>query len=302
MDARRSRVIRLRRASAHARALARIGYDLLHSLLRPVARAPDAGLAQCCSRPAADQQPALHEQAGQPIRIISWNIHRNYQASLLARSLAEIIAGEAPDLLLLQEVPVYSEAPFWDLAGVRELVSDYHIEYVTMHRVLRQSSHYQFEHTGLATLSRFAPTVTRAYPLPIVSRPKLGRWHRIQRVALHTTFSLGRLQLHVVNVHLENTTRPRGRHLQLRHLLDQLGDVTGPLVLGGDFNTMFGPLESVKQELLGAGFQVPRLDHQPRLLPRLDYFFVQGLRTGEGRCLAAAGSDHRAIAAEMWLV
>jgi len=210
-----------------------------------------------------------------------------------------LLQQEQPDLLLLQEVPVYDHGPFWELDGVRQALAEYHLEYVSMHRVRRQDVYYNFAHTGVATFSRREVVAASAIALPTVSRPKLGPVHQVQRIALHTTHTAGAIAIEVLNLHLENTTRPAGRTTQLRYLLDRLDQRASTVVLGGDFNTLFGSLEGVGRELRSHGFRIIELEGRMRLLPRLDFFCLRGSRQGWGRQLQVPGSDHRPVLFEL---
>ncbi len=67
------------------------------------------------------------------------------------------------------------------------------------------------------------------------------------------------------------------------------------VVLGGDFNTLFGRLEGVESELARQGFS-NSLAGERRLLPRLDHFYadakipeIRGLRALLSTAAASAG-------------
>ncbi len=275
------------------RAQARIGFDLCRSLLLPVVEPPGSAGTQLLSRPA-EGRPADPEQPGR-IRVVSWNIHRCYRREGIRQGLAEILADEDPDLLLLQEVPVFPHVPFWELDGIRQLLSAFHLQYCTMHRVSAPTAYYPFVHTGLVSLSKEPPGSVQAIPLPTVSRPKLGSGHAVQRVALYTSYDSAYGSLAVVNLHLENTTSPRGRAVQIRHLLGELRRFAAPqTIIAGDVNTLLGTWEPVPEVLEQEGYRQVHLGGAPRFRPLLDRIFLRGM-TGSGRVLAIPGSDHRPI-------
>jgi endonuclease/exonuclease/phosphatase family metal-dependent hydrolase len=270
----------------------RIGFDFLRSLLVPPAACTETDpVGQTIQRPGADRG-SLTER----IVVLSWNIHRGYKAAEIGKSLEELLNAHRPDLILLQEVPVYREGPFWEDAGVRRLLDGYNLFYAPVHRVRRPTTYYPFAHSGLLTLSKAPFSRTAVYPLPTVSRPKLGRNHAVKRVAAYAEVETADGSLGVCNVHLENTAGPQGRALQVRHLLGKIGgDIGLTMLLGGDFNTLLGPLETSKRALAEHGFTDLFAGSGARPLPRLDTFFVRGGRFERARRLRASGSDHQPI-------
>jgi endonuclease/exonuclease/phosphatase family metal-dependent hydrolase len=234
------------------------------------------------------------EAAPGRLRLVSWNIHRGYGEARLTRGLSAVLDACDPHVILLQEVPVSARSPFWELDGPGRLLRRFRVDYAPMHTVLRSSPHYPFEHTGVATLSRIGTVAAQAVSLPDVSRPKLGPHHRVHRVAVHTAHRWRSHRVEIINLHLENTTGPDGRRRQLGHLLDEVGAGVGPTIFGGDFNTLFGPLEKVRRDLELHGFSAT--DRGARLRPRLDHFFLRGCTAVSFERLRIGGSDHRPIA------
>jgi endonuclease/exonuclease/phosphatase family metal-dependent hydrolase len=276
-------------------AFGRISFDLCNSLLRPLTVPPGA-MPGRRSRPRGSAVDARSIVDCRRLRVASWNIHRSYRGEQVRQSLTTLIRTEEPDIVLLQEVPVYPRGPFWGLDQLGALLADYHLEYVTMHRVGRTTSYYSFAETGMVTLSRTAPVAVEAVPLPTVSRSKLGRNHTIRRTALVTRHTLADRVVCVCHLHLENTTGPRGRAQQISHLLDRLD--LGPdttTVLAGDFNTLLGSRETVHGQVAAQGFVPVAMIGRSRLLPALDHFFVCGGIGQRGRTLRLPGSDHRPI-------
>ncbi len=272
----------------------RISYDFVRSLLFPVRLEGALGL----SGRSILRQGRASDLPTDELGLLSWNVHRNYSPEPLQRTLLRLLAEEKPDVLLLQEVPVYPHGPFWNEPRLRGPLTDYHLFYVPAHHVRRRTSYYDFDHAGQLTLSRLPFSETAAHALPAVSRPKLGRHHAVQRVAAYTRLQTQQGSLGIYNLHLENTAGPAGRRHQIRHVLRQVTDNDDDVVvLGGDFNTLFGRLEGVESELTRQGF-AKTLARARQLLPRLDHFYVRGAMA-EGRQLAAEGSDHRPIVARL---
>ena len=103
------------------------------------------------------------------------------------------------------------------------------------------------------------------------------------------------LLLTVVNVHLENTARPSGRRLQLAAALDAVAGKRGPVLLAGDLNTAFGPLEGALVVPERHGFTAVALHGLRRLAPRVDRAFVRRASQASGEVLDLGGSDHRPL-------
>jgi hypothetical protein len=115
------------------------------------------------------------------------------------------------------------------------------------------------------------------------------RNHRIERVALEVVPGR-RPAPEIWNVHLENTARPSARVRQTMALAAALGD--GCSIVGGDFNTMFGPFEGVVAALEAAGLQRVVPGNERRMSPSIDHIFVRGVAAARGEVLRHRGSDH----------
>ncbi len=282
-----------------ARSLAstRVVWDLLRTVVSPPADGSPMAASSPTTRPGTSRVRGVES-----LRVLSWNVHRGYRAAEALRSLERLMEDEDPDLLLLQEVPVHPSAPLWEWDGYRQLLADLHLAYAPMHHVHRRTTYYPFETSGQLTASRVPFRSVEVFALPRVSRPKLGPDHRVDRVALYTGLDAGERRVGVLNVHLENTTRPSGRAIQARAILQrvrQLDDET--LLVGGDLNTVFRGLEEAGRVLEEAGFS--EAPPASRRLIDLDRFFVRGAaHCAPSRRLDASGSDHLPVATEIALV
>lgn len=279
-----------------ARAGLRIAWDLVRTWVSPpvVSAAPGPAVAVTL-RPGGVRRG----RSEGPIRVVTWNIHRAYDLEGVARGLRRLLLETSPDLLLLQEVPVWPTVPWWEHASVREPLERLDLGYVPMHRVLEPSRYYPFETSGPAILSPWTLDHWRAVSLPEVSRPKLGRGHRIRRVALMATLKGSDGPLRGVNVHLENTARPAGRAAQAAELLRAVDAPEGvPVILGGDFNDLLAPVEGVDRQLCAAGF-APGPVARRRQWPGIDRVYGRGLEVLRSEVLDIAGSDHRPVLAEL---
>jgi endonuclease/exonuclease/phosphatase family metal-dependent hydrolase len=282
-----------------ARATARIGYDYLRSLLRPprgdTTPGHDPGVPTVVAgggAPVAASLPAT-------LRLLSWNIHRAYDDRGVAESLRAVIRDCDPHVVLLQEVPVYPRGPWWLEPGVRTVLAGMQLVFAAMHRVSRPTAYYPFLESGVLIGVRAPLASHRAVRLPVASRPKLGSIHRIERVALGVRCRAGNLLPEIWNVHLENTARPSARVRQTMALASALGD--GCTIVGGDFNTMFGPFEGVVAALEAAGLQRVVPGNERRMSPSIDHFFVRGVAAARAEVLSHRGSDHLPIYAEVEL-
>ncbi len=281
------------------RASIRIAFDLLRSIVFPIPHRQALAAATPTVSDVVHRMGAHTELFTGELTLLSWNVHRGYDPQRLQASLLRLLAEHDPDVVLLQEVPVYPERPFWEEPALAAPLAGFHLFFAPMHEVLRRTSYYPFRFSGQLTLSRFPFAAAEAHGLPQVSRPKLGRHHRVRRVVAVTRLQAAAGAVGIYNLHLENTTGPGGRRLQMRCVLDLVeehGDRVA--VLGGDFNPLFDPCEPLHGEIARGGFR--RLfERRCGLWPRLDFFFARGASAARGRALSAAGSDHQPILARI---
>ena len=231
--------------------------------------------------------------------LVSWNVYRNYRTARIEESMTGIVEMHQPDVILIQEAPVYDGSSFADL-GVFE---GYSSLYAPIHEIRNPTRTLPFLSTGNLTLARHAWRQSDVLELPHV---RLGRKNPaassnpIRRRALYAQWPLSRGRtLGIYNVHLENRATAGGRRLQMRHLLDWMerraDDV---VVVGGDFNTILSHVfERCIRMLEEAGFTNLFADEGLRLLPRRDYLLVRGAAASEGRPLRGRGSDHQPVMA-----
>jgi endonuclease/exonuclease/phosphatase (EEP) superfamily protein YafD len=192
---------------------------------------------------------------------------------------------------------VWTSGPWWHEPEIHELLAEHTLVFAPMHRVRRPTSYYPFRETGLLVAVRGEVEAANAARLPVVSRPKLGPDHEVERVAVGVRCRAETRSLSLWNVHLENTTRPLGRELQARATVAAV--TAGPAIVVGDFNTMLWPLERVERALTEAGFARAPLSGRWRLGPQLDHFFLRGVRPRRSELLDVRGSDHLPIFAEI---
>jgi endonuclease/exonuclease/phosphatase family metal-dependent hydrolase len=273
----------------------RIGADFVHSCLRPLVARVDVGEAP---------SPMLRAGTGgrwpgDSLRLLIWNIHRGYGGPMLASELGRLMQRLDPDVLLLQEVPLFERVPFWELPAVAPLLADYHLAFVPMHRVAPPTPSHPFAANGLLTASRWAPAGWQTFALPQVSRPKLGPRHRVRRVGLRLHLQGDEGAVVLYNVHLENTAPQRGRAAQAAAVTERVAELEradSPVLLAGDWNAFWGRSEGLYGVLEGAGFERCLPARTRWGLPQIDHLFHRGIRRARVRRLAVAGSDHSPLA------
>lgn len=125
------------------------------------------------------------------------------------------------------------------------------------------------------------------------------------RLAVYADLEFGGQRLRAVSIHTSTVMVPaEDRRRQVRVMLDSLAGGSGPLVIGGDFNTASAQDGlRLAQDLRRSGLREARLGEGPTVrmpwlrLPgisgRLDHIFSRGLRAGRtGIATAATASDH----------
>lgn len=268
--------------------------DFFHSVVRPVYLEEDVPSEFKVEKKSILRTDISLLRAPGSVDIVSWNILRNYSRPKIRKSLEKIIEAHDPNIILLQEVPVYDAGFFWD----DKLYSGFNTYFAPSHQVRQQTSFYNFLQTGQLTLSRFPFTKTITYPLPSVARRSFGVDHIIKRLALYTQIRMENgTSFGIYNVHLENAVLPVGRKKQLKYLLDIIdSNEDDGVVIGGDFNTFFGVFEGVTSLLKKHGFT--KLGAKMRIIPRLDHFFIKGVK-GKCKAVTGDGSDHRPFLAQV---
>lgn len=237
------------------------------------------------------------------LRLISWNVFRNYRAAAVAQSLRRLVATHRPDVLLIQEAPVYDASHFADL----DAFEGYRALYTPVHEIAVPRPRYRFRSTGQLILTRHPFAATDVLELPALPR-RIRRMARgadtVTRNVPYVRFRIcGGGTLGVYNIHLENRTSPAGRLRQVGPLFEAMRrQADDCVVVGGDFNTFLSArFETSLRRFEAAGFT--NLFHAvgPRWRPRLDYFMVRGAVRARGVQLRGRGSDHQPIMAVLEL-
>ncbi|MDX8442617.1 endonuclease/exonuclease/phosphatase family protein [Mesorhizobium australafricanum] len=193
---------------------------------------------------------ASRESTGESLIVMAWNVERLRHVD----AIAETIAGQAPDVVLLSEVDKGMAR-----SGNGHLLSRladrlghafaYGVEFVELGT---GNETEQAANGGAENAEGFhGNAITSAVPLlrPFLIRldaagawflPEHGQPRIGGRMALGGQVMVGDRRVTVVSVHLENRTDPAGRADQTHHLLDAIDryDVQAPVLIGGDFNTL----------------------------------------------------------------
>jgi endonuclease/exonuclease/phosphatase family metal-dependent hydrolase len=217
--------------------------------------------------------------------------------------LAAWARGRAFDVLLLQEVGGRSH----DGASFVTTLSHrlgYEFAYAPADRL------GVTETQGLAILSRHRLEEVRTFPL---------KYHRLRfrsrcRIALGATVMTRDGPVRVMNVHLDTRINSRDRIAQMAPVLEELDDIDGPQIIGGDFNTMnirwfrsmwpFPYLQrqaaAIRTRLGGNGFHTPFSGGRPTLrflgIPlRLDWLYLKRLEAVDWDVDTIRFTDHRGV-------
>jgi endonuclease/exonuclease/phosphatase family metal-dependent hydrolase len=221
---------------------------------------------------------------GHKVRAVSYNV-RSFRGGV--DDVAEVLATEAPDLVLIQEC-----GPKPRLSRLAELLD---MEFVSSHRLFNRVRNGVLVRAPLRTgdvgvheLSREGRTIRRGFVAVALRAPGV--------------------RFTAVSAHLGLGDRERQRHA--RELTDHLAGVEGPLVLGMDLNEVpTGPSAKWISERFydafgeageGSGATLP--SGSPTA--RIDYVFASdGVHIGgawvPGGALVAGASDHRPVVADL---
>jgi endonuclease/exonuclease/phosphatase family metal-dependent hydrolase len=248
----------------------------------------------------------VHSAIQETFTIASLNIAGNPR---IADTLTRLAQDRGIDVLLLQEVGDRSGDASVFVATLGDRLG-FHFAYAPADRL--DEMHTQ----GLAILSRDPLSDVRTYPL---ERHQL-RFKSRCRIGQAATVRTAAGPIRLMNVHLDTRINSRDRLAQLEPLLAALGQVEGPQIIGGDFNTMdigwVGSMlpfpytqhqeSAIRNRLAEDGFVTPFVGGRPTLkllgLPlRLDWLFLKHIETLEWSVDTVPGTDHRGVSARVKL-
>lgn len=160
---------------------------------------------------------------------------------------------------------------------------------------------------GLAVVSRFPIEESKVEwltPYNLVFKTR-------HRFALAVKLRVPSGELRIWNAHLDTRINPDQRLKQLQPVMDEAARLTGPRLIGGDFNTndfywiehtlpipRGGYRSTVRRAMAKLGFQTPFQDQLvtlPIAHQHLDWLFVNGLEPLSSTTEPISFSDHHAI-------
>ncbi|MEZ6017967.1 MAG: endonuclease/exonuclease/phosphatase family protein [Planctomycetota bacterium] len=256
-------------------------------------------LALLCTACAASRSAASGAPSAQALRVVSYNIRHGLglDGQLDLARVARVLAAEAPDVVLLQEV---------DERTARALGVD---QAAALGTELGMSAHfapfmdYGGGRYGLAILSRL--------PVASATQVALPPGKQEPRAALVITLAGAGAGLHVANAHLDWLAEDTERVAQARALCEVLVALPGRVVFGGDLNDV--PDSATLRTFVDAGFV--RLGPSAATFPAdapvktIDHFLWRGDGPGDTVDVDARvdvvaeplASDHRPVALQLTL-
>lgn len=238
----------------------------------------------CSSHLAGSDRPAHGELNSESIRLVNWNIQKGGDPQW-ATDLAKF-EGD-PDLIILQEVPLKSNA--WSTTA-----ADQYHSFSPGYRT-RQSL------TGVMTVSV-------ARPLTQCNLVSVEPWIRSPKATVITEYGLTNTNqtLLVVNIHAINFTfGTHDFHKQFQQAFSVLNNHAGPILMSGDFNTWHARRSEVLKEMtdsLDLKMLDYDVDHRKRFLGQpLDHIYVRGLEVLEATTLQVDSSDHNPMSVHLRL-
>ncbi|MCG9596644.1 endonuclease/exonuclease/phosphatase family protein [Vibrio sp. Isolate25] len=213
------------------------------------------------------------------LKVLVWNIYKQNR-SHWRQELTQYTQDK--QLVLLQEASMSPELKGW----IQE--SGWYGNQVDAFKAFKYSA-------GVLNLSAHTPLKACAYT-------ELEPWLRLPKSAIYATYPLSNGQLlAVVNIHAVNFTYGTKEYQnQLGTLVTELTQHTGPIVIGGDFNSWSEQRLKVMKQVLDA-LEMEEASYEPDNrtqfmtgLP-LDHVFYRGLTLIKAEAPESDASDHNPI-------
>jgi endonuclease/exonuclease/phosphatase family metal-dependent hydrolase len=225
-------------------------------------------------------------------------VFKGFYEDHLIDTLHHLIRKNQPDVVALQEAPMYKDRAFIEWPAEFQPIS---FSYVSSQK--KPPGTYEFEHTGELTAARMPHQKSTFHLLPKVTNQK--HFHDLEylhRNFIYTQWQTKSGSLGFYNVHLENISTPIKRLAEVESLYECLERYDDDIaVIAGDFNTISGPLEPALQFLRKKGFINGLKPGIKRILPRLDHILVRGAKNIRTTPLPRSGSDHKPSIARITL-
>jgi endonuclease/exonuclease/phosphatase family metal-dependent hydrolase len=249
-------------------------------------------------------------QAPSTLHVIDWNIDRGTRFEEVAKTLE----NAHPDLCLLQEVDLFDQR-----SGNRniadELAKRLQMNYslVPSFQELSQGAGGKPAFQGQAILTRLEIVEVRiirfkeqsSWWKPRAFLPNVPLMQRREggRSALVAELKGPHGSIVVYDVHLESRSNGKVQFAQLAEILEDARKypATTPIILGGDFNTLYTGkklLETMQHEGYASVF-ADRVVRTHKIAGHIDWIFLRGpLHAGDPSVMMSAeGSDHFPVAA-----
>lgn len=250
--------------------------------------------------PVRTPEPELSRKVS--IRVMTYNIHVGVgmDKKLDLRRISEVILGDQPDLVALQEV----DRGVRRTHGIDQIVELARL--TRMHYAFAPNLDYQGGKYGVAVLSR--------YPiLAIDHRRYASRREAERRGFLRVEVMVRGRRLNFVNTHLDYQFAD-GRLFETEQLLKALAAIEGPMIVTGDFNdeptgtsyklmlSRFADAWSdVRERAEGTGLTYPA----DKPVKRIDYVFVSQNRdilAKRAAVRSTLASDHLPLVVDLELI
>lgn len=243
-------------------------------------------------------------EAGEPLRVVTYNIH-HMGGARLGKALASDADLAAADVIFLQEVIQPRDADSSACAVARE--GSWHCAYAPGHGLDGGS-------LGVAILSRRPLANLEVIELPYYN----VRFNAGRRVALAATIDVDGTPVRLYSVHLDNRLDAGERTKQLAPVMDAAAGWDGPVIVAGDMNTSpftwvghVVPVpagthdDKLEAFVRSRGFTTPVRTSGPThqwLSMRLDAIYTRGLRVGDFHVEhGVRASDHLPMWADLSL-
>jgi endonuclease/exonuclease/phosphatase family metal-dependent hydrolase len=220
--------------------------------------------------------------------VVSYNIQYGQKLAQAVADLRNAAQLDDIDVLLLQEMST---------AGVDSIARALSFNYVYYPAYIHPQRGHLF---GNAVLTPWPITGKR-----VLTLPHGNPFTADQRIAVAADLKVGAAPLRAVSVHTSTLVLAQDRRMeQFQAIIDGLGGVDGPIIIGGDFNTATEYEVKLAQRLFRhAGFRRVRLPQGPTLdrpllrlggwSPVMDHIFFRQLEMGDtGTIKEALASDH----------
>lgn len=223
-----------------------------------------------------------------PLRVMLWNIHHGEgtDGKIDLQRLADVIAKESPDVVMLQEVDRNMPR-----SGKVDQSSEL-ARLLRMNSVFGKAVGFGEGEYGLAVLSRGRIVSGKVHPLPgEAGEPRIG---------FEVVLEHGGEEITVVNTHLDHQSAER--RLAQAQAVAKLALERPKAVLAGDFNDV--PASPVMEAVTALWIPVEKAGAKatsPSRRPthEIDHILFRGLRVVEAARVLdeARASDHRAVVA-----